>query len=239
MQEFKDGKHEPSVITTQTMESMSIDEKQMWRTIRKELEEIGISVAGFDANKDFILNWFRDAVSTGAFEEQSFEDDSGSTYQGHGLSQPLGESVVEYCTQTIPSPKGVNIESTNAVLERSRNTLSNDSFEEGVFEDMFTSESLDVSTSQPLGDTDAQVSGRVGRDLHPHLISVVEPPNHDQLATQSIPITLPQNPVAADPSPLPKEIPGSTRMPLGESASLDLQPWWHGFFVTRSLSSML
>jgi hypothetical protein len=78
MQEFKDGKHEPSVISTQTMESLSMDEKQTWRTIRKELEDIGISVAAFDTNKGFILEWFRNAVSTGAFEEQASEDDSSS-----------------------------------------------------------------------------------------------------------------------------------------------------------------
>jgi ankyrin repeat protein len=71
LQEFQDGKHEGSVITNQTVESLSTDEKQTWHTIRKELEDIGITVAAFDANKDFIMNWFKVAIATGAFEEQT------------------------------------------------------------------------------------------------------------------------------------------------------------------------
>lgn len=78
LQEFQDGMHEGSVISTQTVESLSTDERQAWRAIRKELEDIGISVAAFDANKTFIINWFKTAMSTGAFEEKSSEDNSGS-----------------------------------------------------------------------------------------------------------------------------------------------------------------
>jgi ankyrin repeat protein len=78
MQEYQEGKHEPSVLTMQTIESLSLDEKQMWRSIRKELEDIGISVAAFDANKDFILDWFKTALNTGAFEEETLEENPSS-----------------------------------------------------------------------------------------------------------------------------------------------------------------
>lgn len=78
LQELQDGKHESSVISTQTVESLSADERQAWRTIRKELEDIGISVAAFDANKAFIINWFQRAINKGAFEEKSLEDGSNS-----------------------------------------------------------------------------------------------------------------------------------------------------------------
>ncbi|KAI9774257.1 MAG: hypothetical protein M1840_004151 [Geoglossum simile] len=78
LQEFRDGKREGSVVTTQTVESLSTDEKQTWRIIRKELEDIGITVAAFDTNKDFIINWFKSAIATGAFEEQTLEDVSSS-----------------------------------------------------------------------------------------------------------------------------------------------------------------
>lgn len=74
MREFREGMRQDSVISTQTLESLSVDEKQVWRTIRKELEEIGVTVAVFNANKDFIINWFREAVAGGSFEEQSFSD---------------------------------------------------------------------------------------------------------------------------------------------------------------------
>ncbi|KAI9776082.1 MAG: hypothetical protein M1839_000595 [Geoglossum umbratile] len=87
LQEFQDGKHEGSVATTQTVESLSTDEKQTWRTIRKELEDIGITVAAFDANRDFIMNWFKVAIATRAFEEQTLEDASSSQTCEEDLGQ--------------------------------------------------------------------------------------------------------------------------------------------------------
>jgi hypothetical protein len=76
LREVQDGKHEGSVVTTQTVESLSVDERQTWRIIRKELEDIGITVAAFDANRDFIINWFKTTMAAGAFEEQTLKDDS-------------------------------------------------------------------------------------------------------------------------------------------------------------------
>ena len=53
----------------QTVNSLSAEEKQTWRMIRKELEDVGVTVAVFEANKDFIVDWFVKAVTTGAFTE--------------------------------------------------------------------------------------------------------------------------------------------------------------------------
>ena len=69
--EFRQGRREGSIVSLQTVDSLSTDDRAVWRTIRKELEDIGISVAAFDANRNFILDWFVHAVETGAFEEQS------------------------------------------------------------------------------------------------------------------------------------------------------------------------
>jgi hypothetical protein len=73
-QEFRDGKRQGSVLSNQTLDSLCNDEKEVWRTIRKELEDIGITVAAFEANKAFIFEWFTNAVANGAFEEQSLDD---------------------------------------------------------------------------------------------------------------------------------------------------------------------
>ncbi len=83
IEEFRQGKREPSVSSLQTVDSLSADDRAVWRTIRKELEEIGISVAAFEANRDFIFDWFVRAVETGAFEEHNgdvsvYISDSGS-----------------------------------------------------------------------------------------------------------------------------------------------------------------
>ena len=92
LQEYRDGKHEASNVSTQTVDSLSRDERQAWRAIRKDLECIGISVAAFDTNRDFIVNWFKAAISTGAFEEQTADEESSSILLENTLSQSSEDS---------------------------------------------------------------------------------------------------------------------------------------------------
>lgn len=81
IEEFRQGKRETSIVSVQTVDSLSADDRAVWRTIRKELEEIGISVAAFDANRNFIFDWLVRAVEAGTFEEQSAPDiDDESQY---------------------------------------------------------------------------------------------------------------------------------------------------------------
>ena len=101
LREFRDGKREGSIISTQTVDSLSMDERQAWRAIRKELEDIGVSIAAFDANKDFIVNWLKTAIVTGAFEEEAAEEDeSGSLLLEDDLNQsfenPEPDNTVPY-----------------------------------------------------------------------------------------------------------------------------------------------
>jgi len=102
MQEYQEGKHEPSVLTMQTIESLSLDEKQMWRSIRKELEDIGMSVVAFDANKDFILDWFKTAINTGAFEEETLEENPSSIQGEDDLDQTSEDHRSVTACQGIP-----------------------------------------------------------------------------------------------------------------------------------------
>ena len=69
--EIQQGKRAPSVISLQTVEDLDPDDEETWKTIRKDLEDIGISVTAFDANKDFIFEWISNAVATGAFQEKA------------------------------------------------------------------------------------------------------------------------------------------------------------------------
>ncbi|MCJ1266071.1 hypothetical protein MMC22_005953 [Lobaria immixta] len=89
LQDFRGGKYEGSIVSTETIDSLATDERQAWRAIRKELEDIGISVAAFDANKGLIVNWFKTAIGTGAFEEQPPDDGSRSILCENDLSQSL------------------------------------------------------------------------------------------------------------------------------------------------------
>lgn len=78
IKEFRQGKREGSVLSLQTVDSLTTDERAVWRSIRKELEGIGITTAAFEANHDFIFDWFVHAAEIGAFEEQdpAFYDDA-------------------------------------------------------------------------------------------------------------------------------------------------------------------
>jgi hypothetical protein len=87
LREFREGRREGSVISTQTVDSLCADDKQIWRAIRKELEDIGVTVAAFNNNKDFIITWFSNAVASGAFEEQQFDADS--------IAEPRGNPSVD------------------------------------------------------------------------------------------------------------------------------------------------
>ena len=103
--DFQQGKRASSVVSLQTVDSLDPDDKEAWRTIRKELEDIGISVAAFDANKDFIFEWFSNAVDTGAFQEQAVSSPSGSVHALDVLSSTssLSSSGVKESNKTITS----------------------------------------------------------------------------------------------------------------------------------------
>jgi len=68
--ECRDGIRAGSMITVESVESLSRGEKEMWRNIRKDLEHIGISVEAFDANKGFILRWLQEALQSGVMGER-------------------------------------------------------------------------------------------------------------------------------------------------------------------------
>lgn len=91
VKEFQDGKHEGSILSVATVDSLAQDEKETWRAIRKELEDIGISVAAFDANKDFIMGWFHEALSTGAFDERINSDDPDFNSDAGSISSQMDD----------------------------------------------------------------------------------------------------------------------------------------------------
>ena len=80
------GKRAPSVASK--VDSLDPDDKEAWRTIRKELQDIGISIQAFDANKDFIFEKISNAVNAGEFQEQAVSDTG--EFQEQTVSSPLG-----------------------------------------------------------------------------------------------------------------------------------------------------
>lgn len=106
MQEFRDGKHEGSIVSSQTVDSLSTDGRQAWRAIREELEDIGISIAAFEANKDFIVNWFKTAISTEAIEERTAEVASSSiSWENHSSQSLKDREHVTELSRPLEDPR--------------------------------------------------------------------------------------------------------------------------------------
>lgn len=70
LKEWQRGLHEDSVISSHTVESLSNDDQETWQSIRKDLEDLGLSTASIETNKTFIVEWFKEAIRTGAFDEK-------------------------------------------------------------------------------------------------------------------------------------------------------------------------
>ena len=75
-----------------TVDGLSSDDRAIWRSIRKELEEIGINAKAVEDNHDFIFAWFQNAVDTGAFEEQNDSDAEGHAMTEFEVSPNLSRS---------------------------------------------------------------------------------------------------------------------------------------------------
>ena len=75
------------MISSLTVDSLSCDDRDLWRSIRKELEDIGISPRTFEANHDFIFGWFDHAKSTGIFD--GLVTDGGNDEVVNNVDQPV------------------------------------------------------------------------------------------------------------------------------------------------------
>ncbi|OAX80477.1 hypothetical protein ACJ72_05186 [Emergomyces africanus] len=72
----------------------SSNDKLTWHSIRKELVGIGITIAAFDANREFIWNWFAEAVESGAFQAR-----------GRRTRKPITENILSQLPQQPLSKK--------------------------------------------------------------------------------------------------------------------------------------
>lgn len=118
--EVRTGKREGSVISTHSIESLSVDDKDAWRQLRRELEDIGISAALLNQHREFIVNWFREAVAAHSLEESVCE-------QPVEQSLPWGSAQLQTLPfEVLPSRKRI----TEAVSIRRPSGLSRQSTDE-------------------------------------------------------------------------------------------------------------
>lgn len=69
LREFRRGNMDRSIISSITIDSLDPDERTQWRLVRKEFEAHGITLDMFNSNRDFIFQWFTEAVERGRFDK--------------------------------------------------------------------------------------------------------------------------------------------------------------------------
>lgn len=69
-EDLQNEKEEASIFTNETIDSISIEDRHTWRDIRKALEDIGVTVAAFESNRAFIIEWFKEAINTGSLIDE-------------------------------------------------------------------------------------------------------------------------------------------------------------------------
>ena len=102
--EIRAGKREGSIVSIETIESLSSEDKDAWRQLRAELEDIGIGASLFLQHHAFIVYWFQLALRNGAFNEVAIEDTT--TIERAAIEAPpkpiaLLENVPQYPRELI------------------------------------------------------------------------------------------------------------------------------------------
>ncbi|KAI4124617.1 MAG: hypothetical protein LQ347_005677 [Umbilicaria vellea] len=64
-----------SRISTHTLDSLSADDRETWRQLRKSLQDIGISSQAVKQHQRFIISWLEEALRVGALEGLDDDDD--------------------------------------------------------------------------------------------------------------------------------------------------------------------
>ncbi|KAF8246368.1 hypothetical protein K440DRAFT_553579 [Wilcoxina mikolae CBS 423.85] len=67
--EVRDGTRHSSVVSTHTVDSLTMTENEVWQKFRRELEDIGLSAAVLTEKKEFIISWLKNAVAQGELDE--------------------------------------------------------------------------------------------------------------------------------------------------------------------------
>lgn len=93
--EVRAGKREGSVISTQTFDTAAPNDRETWKALRRELEDIGISPSVISEKRQFIIAWFQEAVAAGKLDEDAPSDDHGSDVSLFASEEPAGGSPDE------------------------------------------------------------------------------------------------------------------------------------------------
>jgi hypothetical protein len=111
--ELRTGKREGSVVSIQTTGSLSADEKEAWRQLRKELESVGITPMAFAQNRAFIVATLQKAII-----EEGLAGDIPCTYDSLDFSDSDQEAFEALSTPGVISSAGPNVKPTDEPLQQ-------------------------------------------------------------------------------------------------------------------------
>ena len=106
--ELRTGKREGSVVSTQTTGSLSADEKEAWRQLRKELESVGITPVAFAQNRAFIVATLQKAII-----EEGLAGDIPSSYDSLDFSDAGQEAFEALSAPGVISSAEPNVKHNN------------------------------------------------------------------------------------------------------------------------------
>lgn len=99
MSEVQAGLREGSVVTEENAADI-IEGEQVWTEFRRELEDVGISAAVVEENREYIAKWVRDALVDGALDESIPNSDrrpSVFSSQSSGANSSRKASTATIC----------------------------------------------------------------------------------------------------------------------------------------------
>ena len=111
--ELRTGKREGSVVSIQTTGSLSADEKEAWRQLRKELQSVGITPVAFAQNRTFIVATLQKAII-----EEGLAEDIASTYDSLDFSDSGQEAFEALSTPGVISSAEPNVKHTDEPLQQ-------------------------------------------------------------------------------------------------------------------------
>jgi ankyrin repeat protein len=109
--ELRIGKRERSVVSIQTTGSLSADEKEAWRQLRKELESVGITPVAFAQNRAFIVATLQKAII-----EEGLAGDIPCAYDFLDFSDSGQETFKTSSTPGVISSAEPNVKPTDELL---------------------------------------------------------------------------------------------------------------------------
>jgi hypothetical protein len=155
LQEERDGKHEGSVLSTQSVDSL--DTKQTWKELRQELEEVGINRTVLMEKREFIVNLIQRAVKEGTMDQIAIPDgDSGFSLDFSTISTYVDGEFDRQTANVNTGLKGVgeNIPQELSTIRQRRKKQSRSSSLESLLAKLFHS-NMAILDAADAGDLEA------------------------------------------------------------------------------------